>query len=504
MEVTEEKATQILSSVIPQNCKDHPNEQISYLCRDHDTMCCNTCIISKHEKCKDKKGTDDIGKSLKMGQQLEELVQWIRKLEQNIKVLEFGLSCSRKELENGKHAILCDIKDRRDQINAVIDELEQNILDEFHSKTEEIELQVAVDTEVLKTTHGESKHLDTILVVNKDMATNTQYLLATRHLEKKRKELEAQVNEVSRRGRVMKFEWSLGPLISNIKTVVKKQKDIIKIETMSFSTACESSTVVIEKENKNSFFVNVEILEDNRILVLDQTQSVLRLLGTNLKQTCQIFIKDVKQMAAVSKDLIVVCLNDCKQLRFFKLSGTKIALGGELRTDLNCFTISKYRNAAILICSNNKKDDACGLYPGEIIFKKLQRDKTLADFNFPKMDNVSPWRGFVFDSHLDRFVAVSTDGMSLIWLAKSGNIIKEKRFDSIGRGGLSGLAVDTQGRVYTAATRKIFEITGAGKLSSTFDANINVYSIAVSANGDILIAVGHNNAIEVFTLSRFD
>ena len=137
---------------------------------------------------------------------------------------------------------------------------------------------------------------------------------------------------------------------------------------MSFSTACESSTVVIEKENKNSFFANVEILEDNRILVLDQTQSVLRLLGTNLKQTCQIFIKDVKQMAAVSKDLIVVCLNDCKQLRFFKLSGTKIALGGELRTDLNCFTISKYKNAAILICSNNKKDNACGLYPGEIIF----------------------------------------------------------------------------------------------------------------------------------------
>ena len=80
--------------------------------------------------------------------------------------------------------------------------------------------------------------------------------------------------------------------------------------------------------------------------------------------------------------------------------------------------------------------------------------------------------------------------------------IKEKRLDSIGRGGLSGLAVDTHGRVYTAATRKIFEITGTGNISGTFDASINVYSIAVSTKGDKLIAVGHNHAIEMCTLTR--
>ena len=49
--VTKEKTMAILSSVVEQNCKDHPKEVISYLCRDHDVLCCNTCVITKHGQC---------------------------------------------------------------------------------------------------------------------------------------------------------------------------------------------------------------------------------------------------------------------------------------------------------------------------------------------------------------------------------------------------------------------------------------------------------------------
>ena len=333
------------------------------------------------------------------------------------------MSCARKELEHGGHAILSDIEDMRDQVNATIDQLERSILDEYHSKAEKVELQIARDAETLHKAHIEAKHLDAALRVNKEMATNTQYLLVSRRADGKLKEMDAQVNGLVSRGRFSKFDWTLDPLISDIRAIVKKQKDIIKTCEMPYQTAVlKSSTFVIDKENKTSLFVNVEILEDNRVLVLDQSQTILRLLDCNLKQTHRMLIKDAKQFTAVSKNLIVVSLNDCKFLKLFKLIGTQIATNGELRVDLNCISLSKYQSSAVLICSNEQKDQPYGLYPGEVIFKLLKEDRSLVEFSFPKLDKISPWRGFALDSRSNTFVAISTDGLSLIWLGKSGQV----------------------------------------------------------------------------------
>lgn len=162
--------------------------------------------------------------------------------------------------------------------------------------------------------------------------------------------------------------------------------------------------------------------------------------------------------------------------------------------------MSNYLSSIILLCA--KAQCSISFYPKEVTFKLLREDKTIVDFDLPVKKPVSPWRGFLYNSQSNEFVAVCEDGKSLMWIEKSGHIRQERKFEDIGRGGLSGLAVDNQGRLFVAATRKIYEIGPNGQILHAIKANINVYSIAVSETGNKLIAVGHNNSMEVFTIRR--
>ena len=241
--VTKEKALEILATVVEQSCKEHPKEVVTFLCRDHDTLCCNICIITKHSHCKDKASTDDIGKRLKdRNAKAGPLQCSIRSLERKCSFLESGFSLVKQDLDSSKYAILNDIKGTRGQINASLDELEQAIVDDFHTKFDKTESQLAQDTESLFKLENETSELGNSLDVNKEMTTNTQYLLATRSAEQKLRAFETRATDLLRRCRITKFELSLGSLVSDIKTVVKKHKrNTVKSNDVSFSTTAQSS-----------------------------------------------------------------------------------------------------------------------------------------------------------------------------------------------------------------------------------------------------------------------
>ncbi|KAH3802844.1 hypothetical protein DPMN_156535 [Dreissena polymorpha] len=41
-------------------CPNHEKEEVVYLCKDHDTTCCNKCAMADHRKCEEVKVLSDI------------------------------------------------------------------------------------------------------------------------------------------------------------------------------------------------------------------------------------------------------------------------------------------------------------------------------------------------------------------------------------------------------------------------------------------------------------
>ncbi|KAH3802687.1 hypothetical protein DPMN_156366 [Dreissena polymorpha] len=41
-------------------CPNHKNEELAYLCKEHDVTCCSKCAIADHRKCKEVKLLSDI------------------------------------------------------------------------------------------------------------------------------------------------------------------------------------------------------------------------------------------------------------------------------------------------------------------------------------------------------------------------------------------------------------------------------------------------------------
>lgn len=433
----------------------------------------------------------------------------MRQLVETIKPLKIALNASLEELRVGKESLLLELKQMRIQINVVLDSLETTIIEKYDNKHKQFYDQISSDILALDKAESDTTLNCKVMNINKIRATNTQFLFAQQQVESKQKEVEGKVKELYNRGRKI-LHLNTEKITSDLKSVLEKQiNDIpaVIVESQPFlPVMTESSSVaIVEEREHKTLFVGVQILKDGRNLVLDHSRSVLRLMSNEHEQTCQIFIRNAKQFASLSRDFIAVFLNeDDEGLKLLKIVGTKLAPKGEIRSNIKCFGMSKYLSSIILLCAKEQSESECSIsfYPKEVTFKLLREDKTLVNFDLPVKKPISPWRGFLYDSQSNEFVAICEDGKSLMWIEKSGHIRQERKFEDIGRGGLSGLAVDNQGRLFVAATRKIYEIGPNGQILHTIKANINVYSIAVSETGNKLIAVGHNNSMEVFTIRR--
>lgn len=501
LKVTKEDAAEIVDFIMPQYCKAHPEEKICFLCEDHKTICCKICIALQHEKCSRKQGTDVLGKSLKSSRNSDNLILWTRKLKQKAEALKMFLDSNLTELKARRAEILADIQKKRNEINAVMNEYERKVIADFEDKITNVEFSIALHMQTLISTEIEATRLQKAYFINKDNATNTQFLLAIRDMLRKKTTLEDRIKTVHCQG-LRNVHWTLGDFVSDVASNLQLHEDTVVMEELAFPSV-HTKLVALAKQDVKYVIIGVNLLEDGRILILDQSGPTLRLFANELKQIHEILVEDAREIVTLNTNFIAVRMTGSKRLKLFKLNGNKITSNGELQVAITCFSMTKLsRNSVLLLCPKGKRHRHFRVYPDEVTFKLLVDDRTLYDFSLPVTSKLSPGRGFAFDSKLNQFVAINEDGNSILWIDESGTIVKKVKF--VGRGGISGLAVDDLGHVYTTSDHKIYEISETGKIVNTVATSINIHNIAVSEMGNRIIAVGHYNTIEVITLLRSD
>ncbi|KAH3802788.1 hypothetical protein DPMN_156472, partial [Dreissena polymorpha] len=179
-DVPPQEIQELLKNLIA--CPNHENEEVVYLCKDHDMTCCNKCVMADHRMCDEVKVLSDILNDIKVDctglkivlhdfqQQGERLLEH----ERNHKELVF-------EIENQALASLQTIKQKLLDIYA---QLENEVLSSIADKKKVIGDKIKRNNDNARQFFNEIKQQSTYIEQVEKFGTNEQLVLLQRQLDK--------------------------------------------------------------------------------------------------------------------------------------------------------------------------------------------------------------------------------------------------------------------------------------------------------------------------------
>ncbi|XP_053407211.1 uncharacterized protein LOC128559476 [Mercenaria mercenaria] len=125
-------------------CRNHPTEEIRYLCIDHDQLCCNECAIVNHRKCQELLSIDDcVDKSGRQAPVVENMEK-IEKHAEDLKMHEFQHRVTTNESERLIEDQLHYIKIQFDDAYRIF---EENVLKAVRTRCDRIK--TSIDNQIL-------------------------------------------------------------------------------------------------------------------------------------------------------------------------------------------------------------------------------------------------------------------------------------------------------------------------------------------------------------------
>ncbi|XP_063418458.1 tripartite motif-containing protein 2-like [Mytilus trossulus] len=146
--ITVEKYNRLPSFIkkIKHNCEEH-DFVLEFFCKSHDSLCCKICSITAHKACKEIMFIEDILTPSKghPSVALDNIEKVLKNLESNISSAIKDRNRNLTDLREQKRVITEQIKEKRQEINKLLDNFEKALLEkasaletEYCQKTEEV------------------------------------------------------------------------------------------------------------------------------------------------------------------------------------------------------------------------------------------------------------------------------------------------------------------------------------------------------------------------------
>ncbi|XP_071149670.1 E3 ubiquitin-protein ligase TRIM71-like [Mytilus edulis] len=166
---------------ITHNCKEH-DCFLEFYCKSHESFCCKICLISGHKECKETIFIEDFLKPLPGHQSaaLDNIEKVLQDLQSNICSAIKDRNRNLTELREQKRVIEEQIKEKRKEINNLLDNLEEELLQKvsIHEKTNCREIE-----EIITKLEDEKEKVDEIqkeVESVKMFASNLQIFMGTK------------------------------------------------------------------------------------------------------------------------------------------------------------------------------------------------------------------------------------------------------------------------------------------------------------------------------------
>ena len=444
---------------------------------------------------------NELGSDLRTQKVLEENMHRLNELEEKVKFIKTRSNITLSNLEEEKELFESEIADMRLNVISRLDDFEKTCKEKYNYKKCEIEKQIQEDVKTAEQVLSGANDQHKKLTISQKWATNQQLFITVHETTDKFTSYE---NEL-KHGVQMKansLHWHIPKIKTQIESLLATSERNFSVEKMAFKYSSEmNANLKHSGDERNCFFIGVDIFDDGRIVCLDCNNPSLKLTNNKHQLCYRTAADDLRKIICYNDKTIIACFDKKSGITAFEVKGSTVTRKCNMHNEINVYNMVEYKNSLLLLCAkDNKSETDKFLDPSEIVFKLLDSQMSIKDFNMQTKAKISSWRGFVFDQQAGSFISVSEKGSSLIWFDETGICLKELSYDNTGRGGLSGLAKDEHGYLYAAATRSIFVIGKTATVLTTINTTINVYDIAVSRKGDKLVAVGHDNSVQIFVI----
>ncbi|XP_063411405.1 uncharacterized protein LOC134694330 [Mytilus trossulus] len=167
-----------------QNCEEH-DSFLEVYCKSHDSLCCKRCLISSHKECNDTIFVDDFlaPSSRQQSAGLDNVEKVLKDLDDNICFAIKDRNRNLTELREQKRVIAEQIKEKRQQINTYLNNLEEAVTEKLSATEKEYCL---VIEKVIEKLNERKKKVDEIkndVESMKKFASNLQIFMGTKKFE---------------------------------------------------------------------------------------------------------------------------------------------------------------------------------------------------------------------------------------------------------------------------------------------------------------------------------
>ncbi|KAH3802770.1 hypothetical protein DPMN_156453 [Dreissena polymorpha] len=179
-DIPPQEIKELLKSLIA--CPNHKNEEVVYLCKDHDVTCCNKCAMADHRKCEEVKVLSDIVHDIKVDcrglktvfyslqQQGESFLEHERKHEELISEIE--------------SKALSSLQTKKQKLLQMYAELEDEVLSAIADKKKVIGERKKINNDNLRQFLNDIKQQSSYIEQVEKFGTNEHVVLLQRQLEK--------------------------------------------------------------------------------------------------------------------------------------------------------------------------------------------------------------------------------------------------------------------------------------------------------------------------------
>ncbi|XP_060557234.1 uncharacterized protein LOC132717701 [Ruditapes philippinarum] len=369
---------------LTEQCQLHKGKLIEYICHDHNTFGCSTCITLNHRNCKINY-IPDVSKKYRTSDEYRELLRSLAALQKQFKTLIENTKANKKKILKNKYLVKDEIKKFRQEINIMFDKLEaslqKNADDIFAKESARMESLASSSVKLKKDIEQLQNDISKLEMANQ---CNALYILSKENKEIIQSYTSAE-KQTHKDNYVHSFVFTpnvnlkeilgskagIGELHkSDIVRNVKTDADYFETLHVTYSDEIDVKSL---SDKRDCCIPGAVFIAKHRIAVLDSTNRALKIVDTKTKKiTCEKKLSESPDnLDSLPNDLFAVTFS-CKEMITFLSIPNGLSEVRSLKVDGKCKDLVYHDNKIIVTFEWPGKVQIMNLYGH--VYHSVERD----------------------------------------------------------------------------------------------------------------------------------
>ncbi|XP_052085013.1 uncharacterized protein LOC127722171 [Mytilus californianus] len=281
----------IQNVTVEQTCNQH-SKQFGWFCKSHDEALCKACVSSDHKICPDVVPLEDVAINAKHSTVIQDLEDTINRSLQNVKDFIRDRNTVYESIQIQRRHIEKTIKDTREKVVRYFDELQERLLQELSSISDECLSESSINLNNFEDAQKNLINLKEQTLKLKDFASDLHVFLGTRQVYKDVDKEIKSINLATTHSRSYNIELDFHPIIDNLFEQIHKV-GAIKLEKRDSCLLLYDAKIgqaQIQKSQIKEKCIQNVVLQLNKNITLQKKDDCIHVNGCIILPNGHLFI----------------------------------------------------------------------------------------------------------------------------------------------------------------------------------------------------------------------